>query len=105
MNEVVFWHRPSRTLILTDTSFHFDESFPFVTRFAAQILGSYQKLQPSVLEKWGTQDKAAVQQSIRQVLAWDFDRVIMAHGSIIETDGKAQLRQGYEWFLETTLES
>ncbi|WP_375498341.1 hypothetical protein [uncultured Nostoc sp.] len=34
---------------------------------------------------------------------WDFERVIMAHGSIIEQDGKSQFKAGYEWFLEMPL--
>jgi hypothetical protein len=101
--ETVFWHQPSGTLILTDIAFNFDETFPFTTRLAAQILGTYNTLRPSRLEQWGTFDKAAVEASIRQVLTWDFDRVIPGHGSIVETNGKAQLKAGYEWFLGRSL--
>jgi hypothetical protein len=101
--ETVFWHRPSRTLIITDIAFNFDDTFPFTTQLAARVLGSYKTLRPSRLEKWGTLDKAAVEASIRQVLAWDFDRVIPAHGAIVETGGKAQLQAAYEWFLERSL--
>jgi hypothetical protein len=32
-------------------------------------------------------------------MLWDFERVIMAHGSIIEQDGKEKLKKGYESFL------
>ena len=102
-HETVFWHQPSKTLILTDIAFNFDETFPFTTRLAAQILGTYNTLRPSRLEKWGTFDKTAVEASIRQVLTWDFDRVIPGHGSIVATDGKAQLKAGYEWFLGRSL--
>ena len=99
LNECVFFHPFSRTLILTDTAFHFDHSFPWVTQLAARVLGSYATLSPSLLERMATQDKQAVRQSVEQVLAWDFDRVIMAHGSIIETGGRHQFRRGYERFL------
>ena len=102
-HETVFCHQPSCTLILTDIAFNFDESFPLSTRVAAQILGSYQTLRPSRLEKWGTWDKATVEASIRQVLAWNFDRVIPGHGAIVESGGKAQLEAGYEWFLGRSL--
>ena len=101
--ETVFYHRPSKTLILTDTAFNFDESFPFTTRLAAQVLGSYQSLRPTRMEKWGTRDKQAVEASVRKVLNWDFDRVIPGHGTIIETAGKLAFTQGYEWFLERSL--
>jgi hypothetical protein len=99
LNECVFFHHFSRTLILTDTAFHFDQSYPWVTQIAARVLGSYQRLSPSVLERIATRDKQAVRQSVENVLAWDFDRVIMAHGTIIETGGKRQFRRGYEQFL------
>ncbi len=102
-NETVFWHQPSRTLIITDLAFNFDETFPFTSRLAAQVLGSYQTLRPTRLEKWGSFDKTAVEHSIRQVLDWDFDRVIPGHGAIVESNAKDQLREGYEWFLGRSL--
>lgn len=103
LHETVFWHQPSNTLILTDIAFNFDDTFPFRSRLAAQVLGSYQTLRPSRLEKWGSFDKEAVEQSIRQVLNWEFDRVIPGHGSIVETHGKTQLQAGYEWLLGRSL--
>jgi glyoxylase-like metal-dependent hydrolase (beta-lactamase superfamily II) len=103
LNECVFLHGESRTLILTDTAFHFDRSFPFITQLATRIMGGYHSLSPSLLEWLATQDKESVKQSVQQVLAWDFDRVIMAHGSIVETDGKQKFRTGYEQFLGKSL--
>jgi Domain of unknown function (DUF4336) len=99
LNECVFLHAASRTLILTDTAFYFDDSFPPLTQFAARILGGYQSLSPSLLERLATTDKKQVRKSVEQVLRWDFDRVIMAHGSIVEQYGKEQFKQGYEKFL------
>lgn len=102
LNEIVFWHRESQTLILTDTAFHFDVSFPWQTRLIAKVLGGDRSLEPTLLEKLASRDKERVKQSIQKVLCWDFERVIMAHGSIIERDGKRQLQAGYEKFLSTT---
>ncbi|MGD1855695.1 MAG: DUF4336 domain-containing protein [Leptolyngbyaceae cyanobacterium] len=99
LNEYVFLHGASRTLILTDAAFHFDESFPIATRLVTRVIGGYQRLSPSILEKIATTDKAKVRASVEQVLAWDFERVVMAHGSIVEQNGKEKLKQGYEWFL------
>jgi hypothetical protein len=103
LNEYVFFHHQSQTLILTDTAFHFDESFPSITRFIAQTLGSYNKLSPTWLEKLSTRATEKVKQSVQSVLDWDFQRVIMAHGSIVETEGKQKFKEGYEWFLECRL--
>ena len=102
VNEFVFFHQKSRTLILTDIAFHFDETFSLKTRLAAQVLGSYKVLSPSRLEKLATTEKEKVKDSVEKILGWDFNRVIMAHGSIIETNGKQKLKQGYEWVFENT---
>jgi len=102
VNEFVFFHQKSRTLILTDIAFHFDETFSLKTRLAAQFLGAYKRLSPSRLDKLATSDKEKVKDSVEKILRWDFDRVIMAHGSIIETNGKQKFKQGYEWIFENT---
>lgn len=99
LNECVFFHAASRTLILTDTAFHFDESFPSITQFASRAIGGYKNLSPSILERVATKDKEKVRTSVEQVLGWDFERVIVAHGSIIETQGKQKFKKGYEQFL------
>lgn len=99
-NEWVFLHSASRTLIVTDAAFHYDNSFPFVKRLVAIALGSYETLSPSILERVATKDKARVSASVEKVLTWDFDRVIMAHGVIIEHGGKEAFKAGYERFLK-----
>lgn len=101
LNEWVFLHTKSRTLIMTDLAFHFDRSNSVITQWVAKLFGNYQQLRPSPLEKLATRDKQQVWQSIQAILAWDFERVIMAHGSIVERDGKRQFQLGYNWFLHT----
>ncbi|MBD2527834.1 DUF4336 domain-containing protein [Nostoc sp. FACHB-133] len=103
LNECVFFHVKSRTLIVTDTVFHFDDQCSPSIRLIAKLLGAYNQLRPSLLEKFATLDKVKVKRSIQQLLTWNFERVIMAHGSIIEQDGKPQFKTGYEWFLEMPL--
>lgn len=99
LNECVFFHADSRTLILTDAAFHFDGSFPSLTQFVARVTGLYNNLSPSWLERIATRDKEPVKRSVENILSWDFERVIMAHGSIIEQNGKERFREGYEQFL------
>ncbi len=99
LNECVFFHAVSRTLILTDTAVHFDESFPILTQLATRVLGGYKSLSPTLLERVATTEKKKVRKSVERVLGWDFERVIMAHGSIIEQNGKEKFKQGYEQFL------
>jgi len=37
------------------------------------------------------------------VLQWDFDRVIVAHGAVVETGGKQALARAYSSFLGSPL--
>jgi len=103
LNECVFFHPASQTLVLTDTAFHFDESFPLVTQLASRVIGGYKTLSPSVLERLATREIEKVKQAAQKVLAWDFKRVIMAHGTILENDAKQKFTEGYEWFLGTSV--
>jgi Domain of unknown function (DUF4336) len=103
INEYVFCHRPSGTVILTDTAFNFGPESHWLIRAIAKASGVYQKLQPSTLEQWALQDRDSAIASIKTMLNWDFDRVIVAHGGIVETDGKRRLREGYEWYLQMAL--
>ncbi|MGL6340664.1 MAG: DUF4336 domain-containing protein [Waterburya sp.] len=99
VNEIVFYHPSTKTLIITDSAFNFDDSYPWVTQFAARIINSYQTLKPSWLEKVAIQDKQLVKQSIDEILTWNFDRVIMGHGKIVETNAKQELAAGYQWLV------
>ncbi len=103
INETVFFHRTSRTLILTDVAFNFDENNVLKTQIVARLLGCYKNLRPSWGEKMLSTDKKSVEDSVRKVLAWDFEQVVPAHGGIVEENAKGKFRASYEWFLGKSL--
>ncbi len=72
-----------------------------MTQLIAKLTGGYKLLRPSPLEKLATKNKVSVKNAVDRVLEWDFDRVILAHGSIIDYCGKEQFKAGYDWFLNT----
>lgn len=99
IDEVVLFHRPTRTLITCDLAFCFDETAPFLTRTAFRVMGGYGQLAPSLLEKILTRDRSLARASLRRVLSLDFERVIVSHGRIVESGGRADLESGYSWLL------
>ncbi|MGB3311855.1 MAG: DUF4336 domain-containing protein [Nodosilinea sp.] len=99
LDEWVFFHCASRTLILTDTAFCFDESSPWLTQLATKIVGGYKSLSPSLLERIATTETEKVKAAVEQVLRWDFEQVIVAHGRIVEQGGKETFKRAYEQFL------
>jgi hypothetical protein len=97
VNEVVFFHSESRTLILTDLCFNIPSDRPPMTRAIGTALGIYENFAPSLSFKLLVNDKAALQSTLHRILQWDFDRVIIAHGDILETGGKEQMRKAFSW--------
>lgn len=102
-NEYLFLHRPSKTLVITDAAFHFGAESDGVIQLLAKALGMYGKLQPSLLERFALRDRDSALATLQETLTWDFDRVVMAHGSIIHTQGKDRWRASCEWYLQKSV--
>jgi hypothetical protein len=102
-NEIVFFHRPSATLIATDLAFNFGPKSPPLTRIVFSLAGSYGRLSPTLLERLLVRDRAAFRASLTRILAWPFDRVVVAHGEVSEEGGREELVRGYSWLLGDTL--
>jgi hypothetical protein len=99
-NEVVFLHRASRTLLLCDLAFNFGPKAHPATRALMRLIRSYGRFGPSRLDPLLIRDREAARASLERILAWDFDRVVMAHGDdVVESGGRAALREGYAWLL------
>ena len=98
-NEVVFFHRASRTLIMCDLAFNFGPRTAAPTRLLMKLLRSYGRFGPSTLDPLLIRDRRAARRSLERILAWDFDRVVVAHGDVLESGGHQALRQGYSWLL------
>ena len=99
-NEVVFFHRPSKTLIATDLAFNVGPSSPPLTRLAFRLSRAYGRLTPTFLERLLVRDQAALGASLDQILAWPFERVVVAHGTVSESGGREELVRGYSWLLD-----
>jgi hypothetical protein len=96
-NEVVFLHPPSRTLIATDLIIHVPEVKSWVTRLMLRLIGVYGRPAQAWIWRWSVKDRPAVERSVERILAWDFDRVVMSHGEILETGGRETLAGVLAW--------
>lgn len=99
-NEVDFCHKPSRTLILTDLCFNIPVRRSAATRLIARFLGVLNTLSPTRPLRLATKNREASRASIRRILEWDFDRIILSHGDIIERHGKARLQTAFAWLFQ-----
>ena len=98
-NEVVFFHRPSETLIATDLVFNVQSTSHPATRLVIRLIGKYGRLAPTLLERLFVRNRQAFRDSLNHILEWPFTRVVVSHGEVSEKDGRGELIRGYSWIL------
>lgn len=93
VNEVVFYHGESRTLIVTDLCFNFDPAPSGWTGFFLRLAGAHGRLAVSRLMRSLLKDREKVRASVAKVLEWDFEKIVVTHGEIVREDGRRRLRE------------
>lgn len=91
LNEVVFHHRASRTLIVTDLVFNIAQPANRRTGMVLRMMGTRGRFARS--REWAVliRDRAAFRASVDRILEHPFERVIMAHGDVFEDDAHSAL--------------
>jgi hypothetical protein len=95
LNETLFCHRKSRTLLITDIAFNTRTVPSAPKRLLLRMLRAYGQFGPSLIARLSIKDRAALRRSIEAVLAWDFERITVTHGDVVEKHGRAVLREAY----------
>lgn len=95
MGEVVFFHPGSRTLLLTDLAFNMRQVDGGIARFALKLMGAYGRFGPSRLARSFFKDREALRASLDRILAWDFDRIVVTHGEVVESGGRGLFEEAY----------
>lgn len=97
IQEVAFIHHPSRTLIFCDLAFNMGDVFTGFEKFIMNWNKVGRRFGPSRLTKIAfTKNTAQLIESYKKILTFDFDRVIVNHGDILEKNGKNLLKSGVE---------
>lgn len=100
--EVVFFHRASRTLILTDLIENFErEKVSFWHRPLIALAGTQDPDGKAPIDmRWSFRaGRAALRETIEELLSWAPERVILAHGRWYDHDGTTELRRAFRWAL------
>jgi hypothetical protein len=112
--ELVFLHKPSRTMIEADLLFNLPATEQFSKSGVAATSGVLTKLFGSIMNTrgdmtwqkrfwWyavGGKDRAGFKASLERVGKWDYDRIIPCHGDVIETGGKRIMTEMGKWHAE-----
>ncbi|WP_448951143.1 DUF4336 domain-containing protein [Labrys neptuniae] len=103
LTEVDFFHRPSRTLILTDLIENFEMArirkpwLRWLIRFGGAADPDGKAPIDMQLNFTGQRDK--VREAARRMIEWAPDKIILAHGRCYERDGVEELRRAFRWVL------
>ncbi|MBL7688814.1 MAG: hypothetical protein JNJ49_12335 [Bdellovibrionaceae bacterium] len=96
VEEFVFVHKPSRSLIVTDLCFNLTDAKGFGAWLILSIFGTYRKFGISSFFLKGVKDRAAFMNSLTKLFSHDFDNIIVSHGDIVQGGAKALLRDALE---------
>lgn len=97
INEVVFFHPLSQTMIITDLALHMRDVSSFKTRMILKLIGAYDRFGLSRLEKWAfIKNTKRFQESLKPLFAWNIERIALAHGTLIEDNGKQRFFEAFK---------
>ena len=99
-DELVFLHRKTRTLILTDLAMNFVGGETWMTKLWLRIVGLHRGFGTSRLVRSLVRDRQALRASYDRVLAWNFERVTVTHGVVLQRSGKRMLRGAWSWMSD-----
>jgi hypothetical protein len=99
ITEHVFLHPKTRTLIVTDLVFNIYETRGFSMKVFLFMVGAWKKTAQSRMWRFLTKDRSAAARSLEDMLAWDFERVVVAHGDVIDGEPNVKLRGALHWLL------
>jgi hypothetical protein len=112
--ELVFLHKPSRTVIEADMLFNLPateqysktgadgQKLNFLTRLLLPLMSTKPPATWHRRFAWyilSSKDRPAFNESVRRIEMWDFDRLIPCHGDTIETGAKSVWRDVMAWHL------
>ena len=102
MSEIVFFHRTSRTLVLTDMIENFEPQKLGIFSRVLTWLGGAQHpdgKMPRDLRLTYRARMAELRAALDTMIGWDPARIILAHGRWYERDGANELRRAFRWLL------
>ncbi len=106
MREVAMFHRPSRTLILVDLIENFTDATPHIggalKLWFKYVFCMWDNPRPAPEYRMGWSDRKAAATSLRRILAWDFQRIVLSHGDLIDHNAREVAAGAWTGVLQQT---
>lgn len=112
--EIVFYYKPERIVIQADLLFNLPATEQYskvpaaeqpADGFLGKLFSSIQDVQGDArwLKRFNwylVKNRESYGESMKRIVAWDFDTMIPCHGDVMEGNAKDQFRKVFEWHLE-----
>jgi hypothetical protein len=98
LNEIVFFHRKTRTLIFTDLLFNIARHDSAYARFLLRLDGAFHG--PAIPRSFRLPlrlKRVECVAFLHRLVSWDFDRAILAHGEIIDSGAKPAIERAWRF--------
>ncbi|MCF6325071.1 MAG: DUF4336 domain-containing protein [Gammaproteobacteria bacterium] len=99
LQEFVFFHEESQTLILTDLAFNLGGSMSLWSKSFLRLNGAYNRFTPTRILKSLIKDRTAFNDSIQAISKWNFKQIIIAHGTPVTRDARHTFEKAFAWAL------
>lgn len=101
LTEVVFFHRSSHTALFADLIQNFPRDWFKGWRGFLARHGGIVAPNPSAPGDWRASflNRRAARGALDKILAWQIERVLIAHGTLPIEDGAALVRRAFRWLL------
>jgi len=100
LSEIALFHHPSATLILTDLAFHMIRFERRLDRLAWRLAGVPAGFGPSrTSRRLLLCDRRVAAAFLERVLAWPFERVLVAHGEPLELNAGRVFRRAFAAYV------
>jgi len=97
LEEVVFFHPQSKTLVLTDLAFYITSERSLFTCLFFRLNGVYDKFGPSrIFKHFILKNKSEFNKSLDYILTWNFERIIISHGKLIKKNGNDVFAEAFK---------
>lgn len=95
-NEIDFYVPDQKVMICADALLNISTLPAKSARLAAKLMGNHA---PGVgwMEYLMVRDRRLARRQVDRILAWDFDRIVLSHGSMIDRDGQSVVQRAYAW--------
>ena len=98
LNEIVFFHRKTGTVIFTDLLFNIAHHDSAYARFLLRLDGAFHG--PAIPRSFMLllrRRRGECAAFLQRILSWDFDRAIVGHGDIIESGAKPAIERAWQF--------